>query len=64
MYGKRPDVGELIRLQPCVASFCLHVTGTTSHGSQIRFAIRGHFVLDKRTGEVGRNAIISTCHVS
>jgi hypothetical protein len=25
-------------------------------------AIRGHFVLDKRTDEIRRNTIISTCH--
>jgi hypothetical protein len=46
------------------ASFYLHGTGTGSDGSQIRFTIRGHFVLDKRTGEVRRNSIISTCRVS
>jgi hypothetical protein len=46
------------------ASFYLHGTGTGSDGSQIRFTIRGHFVLDKRTGEVRRNTIISTCRVS
>jgi hypothetical protein len=46
------------------ASFYLHATGTGTDGSQIRFTIRGHFVLDKRTGEVHRNAIISTCRVS
>ena len=46
------------------ASFYLHGTGTGSDGSQIRFTTRGHFVLDKRTGEVRRNTIISTCRVS
>jgi hypothetical protein len=46
------------------ASFYLHGTGTGSDGSQIRLTIRGHFVLDKRTGEVRRNTIISTCRVS
>ena len=46
------------------ASFYLHGTGTGSDGSQIRFTIRGHFVLDKRTGQVRRNTIISTCRVS
>jgi hypothetical protein len=46
------------------ASFYLHGTGTGSDGSQIRFTIRGHFVLDKRTGEVRRNTIISSCRVS
>jgi hypothetical protein len=42
----------------------VHATGTGSDGSQIRFTIRGHFVLDKRTGEVRRNTIVSTCRVS
>jgi hypothetical protein len=28
------------------------------------FTIRGHFVLDKRAGEVGSNSGISTCRVS
>jgi hypothetical protein len=46
------------------ASFYLHGTGTGSDGSQIRFTIRGHFVLDKRTGEVRRNTVVSTCRVS
>jgi hypothetical protein len=46
------------------ASFYLHGTGTGSDGSQIRFTIRGHFVLDKRTDQVRRNTIISTCRVS
>jgi hypothetical protein len=46
------------------ASFYLHGTGTGSDGSQIRFTIRGHFVLDKRTGDVRRNTIISTCRVT
>jgi hypothetical protein len=27
------------------------------------FTIRGHFLLDKRTGEVLRNTVISTCRV-
>ena len=46
------------------ASFYLHGTGAGSDGSLIRLTIRGHFVVDKRTGEVRRNTIISTCHVS
>ena len=46
------------------AFYYLHGTGTGSDGSQIRLTIRGHFVLDKRTGQVRRNTIISTCHVS
>jgi hypothetical protein len=33
----------------------------TGHGG--RLTIRGHFVLDKRTGEVPRNTVISTCRV-
>jgi hypothetical protein len=45
-------------------SFYLHGTGTGSDGSQICFTIRGHLVLDKRTGQVRRNAIISTCRFS
>jgi choline dehydrogenase-like flavoprotein len=32
--------------------------------NRIRFAIRGHFVLDKRTGRVSRNTIISNCRVN
>jgi hypothetical protein len=44
------------------ASFYLHGTGTGSDGSQIRFIVRGHFVLDKHTGRVRRNTI-STCRV-
>ena len=39
-------------------------TGTGSDGSQIRFTSRGHFVLDKCTGEVRRNTNIITCRVS
>jgi hypothetical protein len=46
------------------ASFYLHGTGAGSDGSKIRLTIRGHFVLDKRTGQVRRNTIISTCRVS
>ena len=46
------------------ASCYLHGTGSGSDGSQIRFTISGHFVVDKRTGEVHRNTIISTCRVS
>jgi hypothetical protein len=46
------------------AFYYLHGTGTGSDGSQIRFTSRGHFVLDKRTGQVRRNTIISTCRVS
>jgi hypothetical protein len=42
----------------------LHATGTGSDGSKIRFTIRRHFVLDKRTGEDRCNPIISTCRVS
>jgi hypothetical protein len=43
----------------------LHATGTGSDGSEIRFTIRRHFVLDKRTGEDRCNSIIiSTCRVS
>jgi len=45
-------------------SFYLHATGTGSDGSEIRFTIRRHFVLDKRTGEDHCNPIISTCRVS
>jgi hypothetical protein len=46
-------------------SFYLHATGTGSDGSEIRFTIRRHFVLDKRTGEDRCNSIIiSTCRVS
>lgn len=45
-------------------SFYLHATGTGSDGSEIRFTIRCHFVLDKRTGEDRCNPIISTCRVS
>jgi hypothetical protein len=46
------------------ASFYVHATGTGGDGSRIRFTIRGHFVLDKRTGQVRRNTIISTCRES
>ena len=46
------------------ASFYLHGTGTGSDGSQIRLTSRGHFVLDKRTGQVRRNTNIITCRVS
>lgn len=48
---------------PPAASY-LHATGTGSDGSQIRLTIRGHFVLDKRTGQVRRNTNIITCRVS
>jgi hypothetical protein len=34
-----------------------------ANGSQIRRTIHSHFVLDKRTGQVPRNTIISTCRV-
>lgn len=46
------------------ASFSLHGTGTGSDGSQIRFTSRGHFVLDKRTGQLRRNSNIITCRVT
>jgi len=46
------------------ASFYLHGTGIGSDGSQIRLTSRGHFVLDKRTGQVRRNTNIITCRVS
>jgi hypothetical protein len=46
------------------ASFCLQATGTDGDGSQSCFTISGHFVLDKGTGEVRRNTIISTRRVS
>ena len=46
------------------ASFCLQATGTDGDGSQSCFTFRGHFVLDKSTGEVRRNTIISTRRVS
>jgi hypothetical protein len=51
-----------LRTRP--VSFYLHATGTGSDGSEIRFTIRRHFVLDKRTGEDRCNPIISTCRVS
>lgn len=46
------------------ASFYLDGTGNGSDGSQIRLTIRGHFILDKQTGQVRRNSIVSTCRVS
>jgi hypothetical protein len=46
------------------ASFYLHATGTGSDGSHIRATLRGHFVIDKRTGEVRHDAVTSTCRVS
>jgi hypothetical protein len=46
------------------ASFYLHAIGTGSDGSHIRATLRGHFVMDKRTGEVRRDAVTSTCRVS
>ena len=45
------------------ASFYCMGTGIGSDGSQIRSTIRGHFVLDKHTGQVS-NGVISTCRVS
>jgi hypothetical protein len=44
--------------------FTLHGAGTSTGGSQIRFTSHGHFVLDKRTGEVRHDTNIITCRVS
>jgi hypothetical protein len=46
------------------ASFDLHATGTGSDGSHIRATFRDHFVTDKRTCEVRRDAVTTTCRVS
>jgi hypothetical protein len=46
------------------SSFYLHATGTGTDGSQIRFTVHGHFVIDKRTGEVRRDVMTVTCRVS
>ena len=46
------------------ASFDLHGTGTSSDGPRIRLTIRGHSVLDKRTGQVRRETYTTTCRVS
>jgi hypothetical protein len=46
------------------AFYYLHGTGAGSDGSQIRFTSQGHFVLDKRTGQVRRDATTSTCRMS
>jgi hypothetical protein len=46
------------------SSFYLHATGTGTDGSQIRFTLRGHFVIDKRTGQVRRDVMPVTCRVS
>jgi hypothetical protein len=46
------------------AFFYLHATGTGSDGSHIRATLHGHFVIDKKTGEVRRDAFTSTCRVS
>jgi hypothetical protein len=56
--------GENIDIPYPSASFYLHATGTGTDGSQIRFTLRGHFVIDKRTGEVRRDAMTVTCRVS
>lgn len=56
--------GENLDIPYPSASFYLHATGTGTDGSQIRFTLRGHFVIDKRTGEVRRDASTVTCRVS
>ena len=56
--------GENLDVPHPSSSFYLHATGTGSDGSEIRFTIRCHFVLDKRTGEVRRDTITVTCRVS
>jgi hypothetical protein len=45
------------------ASFYLHGTVPAATAPRSRFTVRGHFVLDKHTGQVRRNTI-STCRVS
>jgi hypothetical protein len=56
--------GENLDIPYPSASFYLHATGTGTDGSQIRFTLRGHTVIDKRTGEVRRDASTATCRVS
>ena len=45
------------------ASFNLKGTGTGNDGSHITIGLSGHFVVDKKTGEVKRDAVDSTCRV-
>jgi hypothetical protein len=56
--------GENLDIPYPSASFYLHATGTGTDGSHIRLTLHGHFVIDKRTGEVRRDAFTSTCRVS
>ena len=56
--------GENLDIPYPSASFYLHGTGTGSDGSHIRLTLRGHFVIDKKTGEVRRDALSSSCRVS
>jgi hypothetical protein len=56
--------GENLDIPYPSASFYLHGTGTGIDGSHIRLTLGGHFVMDKRTGGVRRDAFTSTCRVS
>jgi hypothetical protein len=56
--------GENLDIPYPSASFYLHGTGTGSDGSHIRLTLRGHFVIDKKTGEVRRDTLSSSCRVS
>jgi hypothetical protein len=55
--------GENLDIPHPSASFYLHATGTGTDGSQIRFTLRGHFVIDKRTGVVRRDVLTVICRV-
>jgi hypothetical protein len=46
------------------ASFHLKGTGTGDDGSRITIGLSGHFVINKKTGEVRRDTLESTCRVS
>jgi hypothetical protein len=56
--------GENLDIPYPSASFYLHGTGTGSDGSHIRLTLRGHFIIDKKSGEVRRDALTSSCRVS
>ena len=56
--------GENLEIPYPSGSFQLHATGTGTDGSQIRFTLSGHFVIDKRTGQVRRDVMTVTCRVS
>jgi hypothetical protein len=56
--------GENLDIPYPSASFYLHGTGTGSDGSHIRLTLRGHFVIDKKSGGVRRDALTSSCRVS